>query len=102
MDRKSMGDGFFHDEGVGWDDLGELIGDPACIDRFLVFPSQRLFFPLCLSRFMTAAPRLHALPGVSVALDDSFFDAVEKILQRAFDVPCEDLIDRITPIGKIR
>src|SRR5215467_9157656 len=51
---------------------------------------------------MTATPGFHALRCVGGCFGDSFFHRFEKMLYRAFDLTRENLIDRITPIGKIR
>src|SRR5712692_6145565 len=56
LDRQAMRDGLLDDHRVGGEDLAELVGDPARVDRVRVFERQRLFPPFSLSIRETAAP----------------------------------------------
>ena len=102
MDRQSMGDGFFDDDGIGGYDLRQFVGDPTGVDGFLFFATDGVFLPTRPARIVSAAPGFGAARGVAGSFENFFLDGIEQIFHRAFDLSGEDLIDRKAPVGKFR
>src|SRR3990167_3932873 len=98
VNRKPMGNGFFHDHRIGRQNLAELIGGPASMDGLCVLPNQRLLLPFVSSFFKSAAPLFRATGRLGSAFGNPFLYTLKQVLQRAFNRSRENNIDRESPI----
>ena len=101
MDRLPVRDGFFDDDGIGWNDLRELVSNPARVDRLLFLAAQRVLLPTRPARCVTAAPGFGAPRCIAISLGNFFLHGIEQMLQGAFDLAGKDLVDRITPVRQL-